>query len=87
MLHNLWNKLKPTSMKSSIDWFRENKCPICHHEGFYEGPSGGMSTNIQCANESCAKWFNLTVFPWGGIILEAIRGTILPEGKEARDGV
>lgn len=37
------------------------KCPDCGStEGFYEGPSGGMSTNIFCANEACKKRFNIT---------------------------
>lgn len=35
------------------------KCPDCDGiEGFYEGPSGGMSTNIQCI--ACKAWFNVT---------------------------
>lgn len=34
-------------------------CPLCgSHRGFYEGPSGGMSTNIECI--SCGKKFNVT---------------------------
>lgn len=37
-----------------------NKCPDCHHEGFYDGPSGGLSTNITCANDDCKQRFNVT---------------------------
>lgn len=34
-------------------------CPDCGKaEGFYEGPSGGMSTNIKCA--ACEAGFNVT---------------------------
>lgn len=36
-----------------------NECPDCHHhDGFYEGPSGGLSTNVECVN--CHHWFNIT---------------------------
>lgn len=38
----------------------KNKCPDCGCEGFYEGPSGGLSTNIECANEECKHRFNVT---------------------------
>lgn len=37
-----------------------NVCPDCGHEGFYEGPSGGLSTNIFCANSTCGQGFNVT---------------------------
>lgn len=85
MLHNLINRLKPSFMQSSTDLFRAGKCPICKEKaGFYDGPSGGLSQNIQCANEKCGAWFNLSVIS-GRFILEGIRGTVLPEGREARD--
>lgn len=36
-----------------------NTCPNCgSHKGFTEGPSGGMSTNIFCAD--CGQGFNIT---------------------------
>ena len=35
-----------------------NHCPDCGGEGFFEGPSGGMSTNISCA--TCKHRFNVT---------------------------
>lgn len=35
-----------------------NHCPDCGCEGFFEGPSGGMSTNISCA--TCEHRFNVT---------------------------
>lgn len=35
-----------------------NLCPDCGGEGFLEGPSGGMSTNIACA--TCGHRFNVT---------------------------
>jgi hypothetical protein len=37
-----------------------NHCPVCNHKGFYQGPSGGMSTNIICAYELCQARFNVT---------------------------
>lgn len=36
------------------------KCTYCGGTKFYEGPSGGMSVNILCANEKCRHWFNYT---------------------------
>lgn len=38
------------------------KCTYCGGTKFFEGPSGGMSTNILCANEKCRHWFNATPF-------------------------
>jgi hypothetical protein len=36
-------------------------CPDCHSlAGFYQGPSGGASTNIFCANPKCRQGFNFT---------------------------
>lgn len=29
------------------------KCPFCGYKEFYEGPEGGGSVNITCANDSC----------------------------------
>lgn len=40
------------------------KCTYCGGTEFYEGPSGGMSQNILCANPDCRHWFN-----WHGGIL------------------
>lgn len=37
-----------------------NYCPDCGHQGFIEGPSGGLSTNIFCANKECGHGFNVT---------------------------
>lgn len=31
-------------------------CPYCDRTKWYEGPSGGMSTNIMCVR--CEHWFN-----------------------------
>lgn len=37
------------------------KCPDCgSKKGFYEGPSGGISTNIFCVNRLCRSGFNVT---------------------------
>src|SRR5262245_28549474 len=35
-----------------------NECPDCGKSGFYEGPQGGLSINIECAH--CGHWFNVT---------------------------
>lgn len=34
------------------------KCTYCGGTDFYEGPSGGMSINVLCANPKCRHWFN-----------------------------
>ena len=34
------------------------KCTYCGGTDFFEGPSGGMSTNVMCAK--CRHWFNHT---------------------------
>ncbi len=39
---------------------RNSGCPDCGSKMFAEGPSGGISTNIQCAE--CKSEFNIT--PW-----------------------
>lgn len=37
----------------------QNICPDCgSKKGFYEGPSGGMSTNIFCS--ACGQGYNFT---------------------------
>jgi hypothetical protein len=39
------------------------KCAYCGGDKFLEGPSGGMSTNVLCANPECRHWFNHTPIP------------------------
>ena len=36
------------------------KCPNCKNDKWYEGPSGGLSTNIECGN--CHKRYNHSPF-------------------------
>jgi hypothetical protein len=36
-------------------------CPDCKAKGgFYQGPQGGLSTNIFCRNRECRQGFNVT---------------------------
>ena len=35
-------------------------CIFCHGTDFLEGPHGGMSVNLQCANEKCGAQYNIT---------------------------
>ena len=37
-----------------------NHCPDCNRIGFFEGPHGGLSVNIRCANPACGARFNIT---------------------------
>ena len=34
-------------------------CPDCGSKTFYEGPSGGMSTNVRC--RGCKHWYNMSL--------------------------
>lgn len=44
---------------SDVEAVRNNSCPCCGTVGnFYEGPSGGMSTNYECGE--CRSKFNVT---------------------------
>jgi hypothetical protein len=36
-----------------------NQCPICGNFGFHNGPRGGLSRNIFCANPGCRAGFNV----------------------------
>jgi hypothetical protein len=38
-------------------FYREGKMPCCGSEEYYEGPSGGLCTNIKCAN--CGMRWNV----------------------------
>lgn len=54
------------------DWFEDNfSCPDCKSEHFLEGPSGGISTNIQCAG--CGNEFNVAIAMGQIISVERIR--------------
>lgn len=57
--------------------YDRGRCPFCLSTDFYEGPSGGMSTNWYCANEPCGAGFNLT--PIRGFGCQLIRG---PRARE-----
>jgi hypothetical protein len=39
------------------------KCTYCGGTEWYEGPSGGVATNILCANKACRHWFNYVPSP------------------------
>jgi hypothetical protein len=43
-----------------FDRLMKGGCPDCGSHEFLEGPSGGASTNIKCANELCGSKFNVT---------------------------
>ena len=61
--------VKPTP-QSPARWTEEqllfrviarDKCPNCGSDkGFFEGPRGGISMNIKCANPPCGAKFNVT---------------------------
>lgn len=39
------------------------KCPYCHSP-IFEGPSGGLSTNVFCGNPDCNSRFNVILIPF-----------------------
>ncbi|MGN6819445.1 MAG: hypothetical protein ACTHJR_12315 [Sphingomonas sp.] len=46
-------------MKTNVEYIRDNTCPCCLTKpfSFYEGPSGGMCTNVECA--TCESRLNI----------------------------
>lgn len=56
------------------------ECPYCKGDKFIEGPSGGMSTNVLCANEECRHWFNYTP----GLPLDDLHRTEPTEDEQKR---
>ena len=44
-------------MGDRIDGF-DGRCPDCGGDGWIEGPHGGLSVNITCANPTCGSRFN-----------------------------
>lgn len=53
-------------------WASSGQCPECGSADWYEGPSGGMSTNYMCANDACGAKYNFTPFPGGKLMRELI---------------
>lgn len=45
-------------------------CTYCGSAVFIDGPRGGKSTNILCANNNCRHWFNYTPLPDGKFVLD-----------------
>lgn len=37
------------------------ECPDCGGKWFLYGPQGGVSQNIECANDNCRSRFNVTM--------------------------
>jgi hypothetical protein len=65
MRHNLRNgtvvPVEQTDEGKLFDQIAKPECPDCgSRRGFYEGPSGGLSTNIFCINRECRAGFNVT---------------------------
>ena len=45
--------------KSEELLLKQDICPDCLGTGFLEGPCGGGSVNVMCANEKCQAKFNM----------------------------
>jgi hypothetical protein len=53
----LCDKVEMDNKKLKELFLKYNACPDCGSEQLYEGPSGGMCTNVTCAG--CGHRFNL----------------------------
>lgn len=58
---------------------RFTKCTFCGSTSFYDGPSGGASQNIECAD--CGARFNIHLIPGGPFLDMVIRQ---PQKKEVQ---
>ena len=56
-------------------------CPDCLGDKFYDGPHGGMSVNVYCANEACGARFNIAVMDDGRHPTETIQGERIGKSK------
>lgn len=70
----MFNFLKKMKKTKDIDRLDPEKgvCPNCGGHVWYEGPSGGMATNIKCAG--CGLWFNDTPFGLDFIGIKDVAG-------------
>jgi hypothetical protein len=69
------NNVKPSDQEITDYMRKYNRCPDCGCDGFLEGPSGGLSQNVECAG--CGARFNM-MGPFG---VERIgEPTRVPEG-------
>lgn len=57
----------------------KGKCPDCGSEEFLQGPSGGLSVNIQC--DKCKHWFNHMGFGLERIHWEVPAGCLAVGGE------
>lgn len=56
-----WIKNFLKAITTKEEKYHGPKCTYCGSIDFFEGPSGGATTNILCANQECGHWFN-----WAG---------------------
>jgi hypothetical protein len=47
--------------QSEQNTFTQGKCPFCGGTEITEGPGGGASQNLFCANEECGAGFNIAI--------------------------
>ena len=43
-------------------------CPDCGSREWYQGPSGGMTTNYTCAGKDCGHRFNIAIVGSGSVL-------------------
>ena len=63
--------LKPAEeTEDAITFFDNKKMPCCGSSQYYDGPSGGMTTNIECCK--CGRKYNANIMGFGPRYIEEI---------------
>lgn len=61
LIKRLKQALFPPTILDPKDSFSRGILPCCGGTQYYEGPRGGLSQNIQCANEECGQRWNIAI--------------------------
>jgi hypothetical protein len=62
----------PQLTEAEVAKLDKNICPDCGGTAFLEGPHGGLSVNVKCANRGCQSKFNLVPGLYGSFGKERI---------------
>lgn len=72
--------------KQEEEKLKKSICPDCNGRSFLEGPSGGGSVNIMCANKDCQARFNIS-WPFAPERLEYGKMKLGPSSKATEDNI
>lgn len=70
--------VRPITEAEAYWIYDKGQCPFCGATKYYEGPEGGMSMNITCANEECGAVMNISPG------FRSYMGEIIHEPKDGR---